>query len=583
MVLEVRGIELDDRLLAGWRARVERARRHLGWDRPPLAIPVPRDIVARRHASGTSLAFAAPFDQLFTATEANEWALCAGLLERDPGHWSGLPDALHAFARDESDDPGKVIPPVLEEKAALARLERLARSEVRNDLRELIGAAESLGVRHILDDETFSLGAGSGSLSWPLDDLPAVEEVRWGSVHEIPVAVVTGSNGKTTTVRLLAACARTQGWRDGFSCTDGVFVDRELVEAGDYSGPAGTRRVLRDSRVEAAVLETARGGILRRGLAIDHANVAVVTNVASDHFGEYGVHDLAALADAKLTVAQLVSRDGVLILNADDALLQDRAPKLKSRLGIEPPIGWFSLDFDHPQLVAHRAAAGSTCGVRAGHLFVSHGGEQYELGPVADMPLAVGGSATYNVSNLAGAALAATALGIGQGVLTHVCATFGADPADNAGRLMRFDLGGVTAIVDYAHNPDGLRGVLQVARSLRGAGGRVALLLGHAGNRRDEDYEDVAAVAAEFSPELIVVKENEQHLRGRAPGEVPALIRASLLRMGVEESRISMQPTELEAASVALGWARPGDVVCLLMHASSARAEILARLSAARP
>jgi len=581
-VLEVVGIELDEALLAGWRARVERARRNLGWDRPPLAIPVPSEIVARRHATGTTLAIAAPFDQLFTATEVNEWALCAGLLERDPFHWSGLADALLAAAREEAVDPDKVIPPVLEERAALARFERLAGAELRNDLRALIEAAESLGVRHVLDETTLTLGAGAGSLSWPLGDLPAEEEVPWGSVHEIPVAVVTGSNGKTTTVRLVAACARAQGWRDGFTCTDGVFVGRELVEAGDYSGPAGTRHVLRDRRVEAAVLEIARGGILRRGLALDHANVAVVTNIASDHFGEFGIHDLGGLADVKLTVAQLVSREGLLVLNADDEQLRAKAPGLSARLGYEPPVGWFALDDAHPLLAAHRAKGGSTCGVRDGRLRLSHAGADHDLGAIQDMPLTVNGQAGYNVANLAGASLAAAAMGIAPSAIAGVCATFGADPGDNAGRLMRFDVGGVRVVLDYAHNPHGLRGVLQVARSLRAPGGRMAMLLGHAGNRRDEDFEDLAAVAAEFAPDLIVVKENERHLRGRAPGEVPALLRASLLRCGVAESRLAMQPTEVDAANHALAWARPGDVVALLLHAVPARAEVLERLGGVR-
>jgi UDP-N-acetylmuramyl tripeptide synthase len=334
--------------------------------------------------------------------------------------------------------------------------------------------------------------------------------------------------------------------------------------------------------VEAAVLETARGGILRRGLAIDHANVAVVTNVASDHFGEYGIHDLGGLADAKLTVAQLVSRDGMLVLNADDPTLLAKAAGLVARLGFEPPMGWFSLDFDHPQLAAHRATGGSTCGVRDGRLRLTHGTSEHDLGDVNDMPLTIRGAARYNVANLAGAALAATSLGAGPTVLAHVCASFGEQPADNAGRLMRFDVGGVTAIVDYAHNPDGLRAVLQVARALRGPGGRLAMLLGHAGNRRDADYEDVASVAAGFAPDLIVVKEDEQHLRGRAPGEVPGLLRAALLRFGVEASSIAMQPGEVAAADYALSWARPGDVVALLMHAGSARAEILARVAGAQ-
>ncbi len=358
-----------------------------------------------------------------------------------------------------------------------------------------------------------------------------------------------------------------------------MYVGRELVEAGDYSGPAGTRYVLRDRRVEAAVLETARGGILRRGLALDHANVALVTNVASDHFGEYGIHDLGGLADVKLTVAQLVARDGLLVLNADDASLRAKAPALRDRLGFTPPLGWFALDYDDELLAGHRADGGAVCGVRAGRLILCVAATEHDLGAVADMPLTVGGHAGYNVANLAGAALAAAGLGIGPEHVAAVYATFGADPDDNAGRLMRFDLHGVRVVLDYAHNPHGLRGVLQVARSLRGPGGRIALLLGHAGNRRDEDYADLAAVAAEFAPDLVVVKENEKHLRGRAPGEVPALLRAALLRFGVPETAVNMQSTEVDAARRALAWARPGDVVALLLHANSARAAVLEILS----
>ena len=336
---------------------------------------------------------------------------------------------------------------------------------VRPDLRALIEAAESRGVRHVLDETILTLGAGAGSLSWPLDALPTTADVPWLSLHEIPVAVVTGSNGKTTTVRLIAACARAHGWRDGFSCTDGVFVGHDLVRAGDYSGPAGTRAVLRDPRVEAAVLETARGGILRRGLAIDHAIVAVVTNVSADHFGEYGIHDLEGLADVKLSVAQLVARDGLLVLNADDDLLRAKAAGLGERLGWQPPLGWFALDFDRAELRAHRESLGATCGVRDGRLMLSLGGKSHDLGAIGDLPITVRGHATYNVANLAGAALAAAALGIAPATIASVFGAFGLDPADNSGRLMRFDLQGVQVLLDYAHNPDGLRGVLHVAQA----------------------------------------------------------------------------------------------------------------------
>jgi len=179
----------------------------------------------------------------------------------------------------------------------------------------------------------------------------------------------------------------------------------QLAVGGDYSGPEGARRVIRERRAQAAVIETARGGILRRGLAISRARVAVVTNVSADHFGEYGIDDLAGLADVKLTVGGVVGAEGLLVLNADDAQLIAKAPALAQRFGRAPPLAWFALDADDPTLRAHRVGGGSTCGVREGRLLLHHAGRDADLGAVADLPLTVGGSAAYNTANLAGAAL----------------------------------------------------------------------------------------------------------------------------------------------------------------------------------
>ena len=571
-MLELVGVAADEALLAGWRARIARARARLGWPDGALAV--------RRHRAGVSLALAAPADQLFVATEVNEWALCATLYERDPARWRGLEAGLRAAALAEASDPATVVPPVLQERTALARLARLAAAEARPALVRLVAAADALRLPHVLDEERLTLGAGARGASFALDALPAAAAVPWGLLGDVPTALVTGSNGKTTTVRLLAACARAHGWRAGFSCTDGVFVDGEALARGDYSGPAGTRLVLRDARVEAAALETARGGILRRGIAVSRAHVAVVTNVSSDHFGEYGIDDLDGLADAKLTVAAVVGDDGLLVLNADDALLAAKADRLAARFGRCPPLGWFAHDADRPALAAHRARGGATAGVRDGRLSVAWHGAEHDLGAVAAMPLTVGGSAAYNVANLAAAALAAVALGVAPATVAAVCARFGADPADNLGRLMRFEVGGVRVLVDYAHNPEGPRGLLGVAAHLRG-GGRLGMLLGHAGNRQDADIAAVARVAAEFRPDLVVVKENEAHLRGRAPGEIPRLLRATLLEAGLPEAALPVRPTELEAARCALDWARPGDVLALLVHSQAARTAVLALLAGA--
>jgi cyanophycin synthetase len=572
-VLEVVDVSVDDALIAAWRTRIDRAAKQLGWSHCRA--------VARRHASGASLAIAAPSDQLFLATEVNEWALCAALAERDPVGWSGLEAALVAQAQqaaENSQNPEADIPPVLEESAAFARFERLSSLESHPKLRTLLDAAATRGLPHVVDESELTLGAGAGGRSFSLTALPNVDDVRWQELRDIPTAIVTGSNGKTTTVRLLAACARAHGWHAGYNCTDGVFLDDEVLATGDYSGPAGARRVMRERRTQAAILETARGGILRRGIAVSQANTAVVTNVSSDHFGEYGIHDLVGLAEVKLAVAAAVSASGLLVLNADDSRLRAQAERLAQRFGRSPPLGWFAVNPDQEALRTYRLRGASTCGVREGRLHLDHGGAEHDLGLISAMPLSMGGIAAYNVANMAGAALAAVALGIAPTTIAAVFARFGSTITDNPGRLMRFVVGGVKVLVDYAHNPDGLRGFLNVADHLRSGTGRLGMLLGHAGNRKDADIEELAQVAAEFQPDLVVVKEEEEYLRGRAPGEIPRIIRAELKRLGFPDSALPVANSEVEAARYALDWARPGDVLALPVHSSSARAAVVAML-----
>ena len=582
-------VAVDDAVLAGWRNRIARARSWLQWpDRAarslrPRATERARSVAVRRHATGSALALAAPVDQLFTATEVNEWAFCAALIEADPVRWNQLEGALIEASRiaatdaGESVEPGTrppmavafaVAPPVLEEPAALSRFTTLSKIEAAPRLRNLVAAADERALLHVLDDSQLTLGSGASGQTWPLDALPEVSEVTWANLRDVPAVLVTGSNGKTTTVRLLAACVRAHGWRDGYNCTDGLFIQGEQIEGGDYSGPVGTRTILRDPRVEAAILETARGGILRRGLAAERAHVAVITNISSDHFGEYGVHDLAGIADVKLVVASVVDNDGLLVMNADDPILLARADEL------DCPIGWFSRDYHHSKLRAHRAGGGATSGVRDGRLVINRTTE-LDLGAIANMPLTVEGSAEYNVSNIAGAALAALELGVSSTTVAEVLARFGADPADNPGRLMRYLYRGAQVLIDYAHNPDGLSGLMTVAARLPRTG-RLAVLLGQAGNREDADIERLAATAAHFQPDLVVIKEMESYLRGRALGETPALIKVALLHAGVPDAALEMCSSEIAAVRCVLEWARPGDVLVMPVHDRLVRAEAIA-------
>jgi cyanophycin synthetase len=540
-VLETLGVSVDDALLDGWQQRVKRMSAVLQWPEQPQVI--------RRHASGAALALRAPLDQLLTATEVNEWAWLATLAQV-----SGVDAQLHA--------PGH--PAAWDEAAALHTLCAFAAVERLPAMLAVVHAAEERGLTVLVDDEQLSIGAGTGSRSWPLDQLPAVESIPWETLHDIPVALVTGSNGKTTTVRLLAAMARAHGWRTGHSCTDGVFVDGQAIDTGDFSGPGGARDVLRQPQVEAAILETARGGMLRRGIAVQRADVAVVTNVSDDHFGEYGIHDLAALTTVKLTVARVLSGDAPLVVNADDELLAAQASARSV------PLAWFALDDAHPTLRAHRERGGSTCGVREDHLQLFHHGTDHDLGHVTQMPLSFLGSARYNVANMAAAALAAIALGIEPQTIANVLADFGSAHADNPGRLQHWRFGTLQAFVDYAHNPEGLRGLLGVATSSLGAG-RLGLVLGQAGNREDADIRELAAVAASFHPRRVVLKDIDGFMRGREAGEVAGILRAALIQNAVPAEAIIECLDELDAVRGLLTWAHDGDVLVLPTHGAQAR------------
>ena len=399
-------------------------------------------------------------DQLFTATEVNEWALCAALLERDPARWAQRHRGAARGLPRGRRDPADVIPPVLEESAALARLQLRSASERRPDVRALLEAAARTWRALRAGRQNLTLGAGAGGQSWPLDALPRSRTVPWQSLRAIPVAVVTGSNGKTTTVRLIAACARAHGWRDGFNCTDGVFIGRELSATGDYSGPAGTRRVLRDPRVEAAVLETARGGILRRGLALDHADVAIVTNISPDHFGEYGIDDLDGLADVKLSVAHLVRRDGLLVLNADDALLTDEKPRAARAPGLATTrSAGLRCDYDSPSL-AHAArspARRPAACARAPDAAARPPAPSTTSARSRDMPLTVAAARQPTTSRISRAPRWPRPRWASQPrTIAAVFASFGSDLADNAGRLMRSRSAACSVVLDYAHNPDGV-------------------------------------------------------------------------------------------------------------------------------
>ncbi len=512
---------------AAWRERVRAMLDALDWSDSWLA--------SRPFPDGWSLAVTAPIDALYAATEVNEWAFAeAGRALR------GEPSPAFEVER--------------------ARLAGVIAHERRPGLIALAAAARERDLTLLSDDKRVSVGLGTGSRSWPLSRIPASpERVRWSGLHDVPVALVTGTNGKTTTVRLLAEMARAARRVAGITSTDQVDVGDQTVAVGDYSGPNGARTVLRDRRVELAVLEVARGGVLRRGLPVPHARAALVTNVANDHLGEYGIHDLDGLADAKLVVAKAVGNDGRVVLNADD-------PRLLARgLALGTPVIWFTLDAAHPQVAAHLAAGGDACRLAGDDLVLHAGGAAHPIARIDQIPIALGGAARHNLANALAAVGVANALGLPVAAMSAGLRQFDSSIARNPGRLNRWQIGGCQVIVDFAHNPHGLTALVETARMLPAR--RRAIVIGQAGDRDDQTIAEFARAAWALGPDHVFIKEMEKYQRGREPGVIPELIAAELRRSGAGEAMMSRHDSEIDAVRAALAWATPGDLLVLTVHA----------------
>ena len=525
-----------------WIRQAGRLLEAMGWGAEELCV--------RSFPGGASLAISAPIDRLYTATEVNEAA------------WDA------AVAAVTSGEPSAA-----DLAEAAERLRQSAGREADPALLDLRDAAGRRRLSLLWDADRVTLGLGAGCMTWMMDELPTPRQVPWDQLSDIPVVLVTGTNGKTTTVRLLAAMVAAAGAMPGTTSTDQVEVGGEVLDEGDCSGPGGARTLLRDQRVEVAILETARGGILRRGLAVRRADAAAVTNVAADHLGEFGVQDLGSLAETKLVAARVVKPQGRVVLNADDPELLSRT----CRFGA--PVVWFSIDPDHPGFDDLLVAGHAGCTLEENEL-VRYGEERRQvIARVEDVPIAFGGAARHNIANALAAIALGGAIGLPLDAMTEGLRSFRGSPEDNPGRGNLMEINGARVLVDYAHNPHGIAALLQLAASLPAE--RRLLLLGQAGDRDEGSIRELAQVAWRFRPDLVVIKELPEMLRGRQPGEVPAILEHELLRLGAPPSSLTHAADDPDAVRKALQWARPGDLLVLLVH--TRRAEVLEILRTAAP
>lgn len=381
-----------------------------------------------------------------------------------------------------------------------------------------------------------------------------------GSRARIPVLAVTGTNGKSTVGRMLAHVFAAQGQTVGLTNTSGVYIGNEQVAAGDASGPRSARMVLRDPTVDVAVLECARGGILREGLAFDRCDVGAVLNVQPDHLGLGGVETLEDLAAVKSVVTESVSRRGVSVLNADDPLTLRMSRHAGGR------IGWFSMRGGEGApgfLLKHLADGGLAClqDPATGDITLYDRGLTWRVCRARDIPATLGGQALFNVQNALAASAMAYAAGVDPDAIAAAMITFASTYEQNPGRLNVHDAHGFRVIMDYAHNPEGLRALGRMAAGIRPEGGRSIAMLSVPGDRREAEIVAMGEIGAEFFDHL-VFRETPDN-RGRPAGEVIQMMTTGAVRAGFDPDRIHGVRHEEDAVRFCLDMAGPGDLVVL--------------------
>jgi cyanophycin synthetase len=402
----------------------------------------------------------------------------------------------------------------------------------------------------------------------PLADTLLDQLFPYAQTGRIPIAAVTGVNGKTTTTRLIAHILACTQRCVGMTCTEGIYIDGQRTEAGDCSGPLSARTILQDPRVEAAVLETARGGILRAGLGFDRCDVAVVTNIAEgDHLGIADIETVEELARVKRTIVEVVAPDGHAILKADDPLVLEMASYCPGSVIL------FARDGHNPVLVEHRQRGGRAAFVRDRRIILAEGSQEIPVVSLENVPLTHGGLVGFQVENALAAAAAAWVLGVPCEVILTGLETFVADFEHTPGRFNLFDFNGATVVMDYGHNTSSLASLLETFEPLphkfRSA------VYSAAGDRRDTDMIRQAELLGDAFDRVILYEE-ENCIRGRAWGEINAIFRKGLLgRRRVKH--IEEVQGAIASLEHALSTARPGELLLIQVDLVDETMELMRR------
>lgn len=382
---------------------------------------------------------------------------------------------------------------------------------------------------------------------------PVIEKLfPKGNNGKIPIVAVTGTNGKTTTTRLIAHIMKMEGYRVGYTTTDGVYIQNRLLVQGDCTGPNSAEFVLKDPTVNFAVLECARGGLLRAGLGFKNCNVAVVTNIAPDHLGLKGIHTVEQLAKVKAVVPETVLPDGHAILNADDDLVYEM------RRGLQCNVALFSMNENNPRILALQRKGGITAIYENGYVTLCRGEWKMRVMKAHEIPITYGGKAEFMIQNILPAIIAANIQGASIEDMKAGLSTFIPSPNQTPGRLNLFEFKNFTVLLDFAHNAAGMRALKKFTDTLDGTV-KVGIIAG-IGDRREQDNNDIGSVAAEMFDEIII--RQDKNLRGKTDQEIIRMLEDGIKKIDPNKP-VKVIPNEREAITYAIENGKEGSLIVL--------------------
>mgnify|MGYP001166967578 FL=1 len=386
-----------------------------------------------------------------------------------------------------------------------------------------------------------------------------------GQPSSIPIVSVTGTNGKTTVTRMIAHTLRVSGITTGMTTTGGIFIGDECIQKGDNTGALSAARVLGDTRVEAAVLETARGGIIKRGLGYDLADVGVIINISDDHLGLDGINTKEELAKVKSLVAEAVKPEGTAVLNADDEM----TPFILGRINCRPLL--FSSDSGSLMIRKWMRDGRDAVYVRDGSIYAFVSGIEKHIVRISDIPITFGGRAACNIENSLAAVSALLALGISPAVIRKGIMSFKPDLDANPGRFNIFDMGEFSVMLDYGHNKAGYSAVIDMIKSFNAP--IYTGVIGMPGDRRDESIIEVGRICGSFFSKLYIKEDSD--LRGRDAGEVADLLYSGAIEAGMDKDRISVIYQEDLALKRAIMDAVPGEMIVMFYEELDSAVEVI--------